>query len=94
MKGEIRKRKEDSESIPLSPPRWFMVILLKKNKIREITFQTSKSDKRSLLEFLVSNRQYCKVYGIWNGEWNTHLFDMDIKILRERLEKDINLGID
>jgi len=92
MKGEIRKGKEESESIPLSPPRWFMVIVVKKNKIREIVFQTSKTDKKALFEFLVLNRQYCKVYGVWNGEWNTHLFSMDIKILKRRLEKDTSLN--
>jgi len=90
--GEIRRGKENSEQIPLVPPVWFMVVTVKRNKIKEMVFQTTKIDKEALLEFLVLNRQYCKVYGIWNGKWNTHIFDMDIEVLKRRLEKDTHLN--
>jgi len=88
--GEIRKGRENSNTIPLESPVWFVVLSTEKGKIKERVFNTSKTKKKELLTFLVLG-DYRKVYGVWNGQWNTHLFDMDIKVLKERLERDVGI---
>jgi len=90
MAGMIRTKKEDSKQIPLNAPIWFMMTSIKNNVIESVAFQTSKSDLKSLAEIIrVTDSTTFKVYGVWNGTWNTDLFDMDLKILLKRIEKKL-----
>lgn len=91
VQGEIRRGKENSKDIPMSSPVWFMLLTIEKGKINDEIYKTTK-DGRSLLHMrireLESKNRYFKIYGVWNGQWNTHLFDMDIKILKTRIKED------
>ncbi len=89
-KGKIKKGVECSKEIPLSPPIWFVLLTVKRSKIEEEVYHATKDDKSKLfirINELKSEKRYFKIYGIWNGKWNTHLFDMDIKTLKNRLEE-------
>jgi len=90
--GGIRKRKQSSEEIPLEKPVWFVALTIEEGKIVERTFNASKVQKKALLQFLVLSK--CeKVYGVWNGQWNTDLIDMDISTLKKRLARDVQMTI-
>ena len=90
--GEIKSGKENSKQIPLVKPVWFVVFSIEDGKIKERTFSTTKVQKKALFKFLVLSG--CeKVYGVWNGQWNTNLFDMDINILKKRLAQDLQMTI-
>ena len=90
--GEIKKGKDNSKEIPLENPVWFVVLLIEDSKITEKVFNTTKVQKKALFKYLILNR--CeKVYGIWNGQWNTNLFDMDINILKKRLAQELQITI-
>lgn len=86
--GEIRRGKENSKKIPLETP--IMLLTIQNKKIQDEKFNGTK-DGRSLLikriRELENRNEYFKIYGIWNGQWNTHLFDMDITILKKRIEE-------
>ena len=90
-KGELRKGAKDSSRIPLNPPVWFVLLTTDKNKIQEDVYQTTKEGKSKLfreINELENDNIYFKIYGVWNGQWNTNLFDMTIKTLKRRLEED------
>ena len=91
MAGMIRTKKEDSEQIPLDSPIWFMLTSIKDNRIESVAFQTSKSDLKTLAATIRStNPNTLKVYGVWNGTWNTDLFDMDVKVLLKRIDSKLS----
>ena len=90
-KGEIKKGVEETRRIPLNPPIWFVLLTTDKNGIQEEVYQTTKEGKSRLfreINELESDNIYFKIYGVWNGQWNTNLFDMNIKTLKKRLEQD------
>ena len=90
--GAIKRGKENSKQIPLEKPVWFVVFSIEDGKIKERTFSTTKVQKKALFKILVLIG--CeKVYGVWNGQWNTNLFDMDITILKKRLAQDLQMTI-
>ena len=86
----IRKSVQDSKDIPLGDSVWFILLTIKKKKINSEEYRTTKDDKSKLfrrINELELKKEYFKIYGVWNGQWNTHLFDMDIKILKKRIEE-------
>ena len=86
----IRKNIQDSKNIPLGESVWFILLTIKAKKISSEEYRTTKDDKSKLfrrINELELKKEYFKIYGVWNGQWNTHLFDMDIKILKERIEE-------
>ena len=88
----MKRGKDNSEQIPLEKPVWFVVLPIEDGKIQEKAFNTTKAQKKALFEYLILNS--CeKVYGVWNGQWNTNLFDMDINILKKRLAQELQMSI-
>ena len=93
-KGEIMKGTGNSRRIPLNPPIWFILFLLKTNRtnieLEEEVYQATKEGKSDLfkrIRELETEKRYFKIYGVWNGQRNTNLFDMNIEILKRRLEE-------
>lgn len=90
--GEIKSGKDNSKQIPLEKPVWFVVLSVEDGKTKEKVFSTTKAQKKALLKYLILSS--CeKVYGVWNGQWNTNLFDMDVTILKKRLSEDLQVTI-
>lgn len=90
--GEIKKEKDNTKEIPFDKPVWFVVLLIEDSKITEKVFNTTKVQKKALFKYLILNR--CeKVYGVWNGKWDTNLFDVDINILKKMLAQELQITI-
>lgn len=86
MVGMIRKKETDK--VPLNKPIWFLVLSKNEEQLEEEIYQTSKTDIKILLERLQNKEAPLKIYAIWNGNWNTDLFDMNKDILIQMLIKE------
>lgn len=72
-----------------SSKNWYLVLTIKDRKIYESVFNGSKKEKKELIEYLenlTNSKNYFKIYGVWNGEYNTDLFELNSNILIKRLK--------
>jgi hypothetical protein len=90
--GHIRERETDR--VPLSPNcgYWFLVVKTVNGKIEHEAINLSKSGASKLLKILEKfkdKQDECSVFHVWNGNYRTDLFLMDMPLLIERLEAEI-----
>lgn len=89
-KGRIRRN--ETEKVPLKKSIWFIVVLFKEGEINEETYYTTKKSMKKFiprLESLIEEDNQYQIYAIWNGRYNTDLFEIDPKILKNRLEEKL-----
>jgi len=96
VSGCIKKSKKDSREFPISgDTNWFIILTIKEGKIIQKYFTGTKKDKTDLLrkiKNLNKDKIYFKLYGIWPGRWNTHVFDLEVKIIIKKLEDLLGQG--
>lgn len=88
VSGEIRKGETNEFPIDGSV-NWYVILTVSKEKIKDKYYTGTQYDKKELLEQLkrlTKANTYFKLYGVWPGQWNTHLFDLDPKIMISKLE--------
>jgi hypothetical protein len=88
--AELIRKGETDNFIVDGEIAWFFILTIKNGKIVEQYFTGSKKGKREMMEKaneLLKKDTYFKLYGVWPGEWNTHIFDLKPKRMIERLEK-------
>lgn len=83
-------RKGETNNFPIdSSVNWYIILTIDNGKIKDEYFTGAQYQKREILEklnTLIKTNTYFKLYGIWPGEWNTHVFDLDPKTMVIKLE--------
>lgn len=88
-------RINETDQVPLHPNNgyWFLVTIIKNNKLHSESISLSKSGRQEVLEIAKKYKNKpdkCEIFHAWHGQYRTDLFLMDMPLLIERLEKDID----
>lgn len=90
-KGKIRNSIKDSEQIPFEMPVWFMVVTVDgTGLIHSEVYQSNKTDLINLsgmIRIFEKELISYKIFGVWTGNWNTDLFEMNIDVMIRRLKE-------
>ena len=81
-------RNNETDRVPLDGTIWFVIVTIKDTRIEQDFYRSTISGKQMFLGHLKNLEEPYKIYAVWNGEWNTDLFDMDKSVLIKRLEQD------
>lgn len=72
-----------------SSKNWYVILTIENGIILEKEFNGSKREKGELIDYLeklIEKNIYFRMYGIWNGRYNTDLFVLEPSILIKRLK--------
>lgn len=84
----IREGETDRFPLPFSRGAYAVVISYE-NEFKQCCFQNDVELLNYVNELGRKKISYI-IYGVWNGQWRTDLFILDLKILTDRIEKKKN----
>jgi len=84
-------RNDGEEDFPWEATQgvWYSLFLVEDGKIEKYGFTSGKGQKEKLRLALkeVTPEDNAELIGVWTGQWNTHLFILDIEKAIEKLGK-------
>ncbi len=89
--GSGHIRKGETEAFPVkSRTCWYALIKVIDGKLQSECYGGSDRDKKELTEniikYLQENVEF-RIYGVWQGQWRTDLFDLDPKTLEGKINE-------
>lgn len=87
-----RIRFGETESVPLGPGIWFLVVTVKGSTLHFLEFRCTRQGIADFERFLSTNpaEVEVRIFGVWHGAYRTDLFLMNPGVLLGRLRTELN----
>ena len=87
--GEVVRDRDDE--IPLSEPRWIVIISFTEGRFEEQSYWFTKSSWEDVIKRLENVKDNEQAYIIWHGKYNTNLFRVNEHRIAERMKKEFSM---